>query len=520
MTAGATGPPGDSIRRAARGSALTLVGSGVSAVAAFAITIVVTRLTSPIEAGVFFSATSLFLLATALGRLGTNTGLVYFISRARAQGEPSLARAYMRVALGPVLIFSGITTAGLLVAAAPISRALSPERVQDFTSYITVMAFFVPLAAVANLAMAGTQGLGTMKAYAALEQTARPLLQLGLVAAGLAFIGPGAVPIAWSMAYLPLAVLAWWWWRRLLPPPLMQPAATGLGRPFWRFTAPRGLSAVAQMAMQRLDIILVGALAGLAQAAVYAAATRFLILGQAAARAISLSAQPLLGEALAREDEDDARSVYQVCTTWLVMGAWPLYLVLLGYAPQLLEVFGSSYVTAADALRLLAATMLVATACGMVDMVLNMAGKSLWNLGNVLVAFGLNLSVDLILIPRIGFLGAAIGWSVAILAANLLPLSQIYFSRGLHPFGRPLLVVMGASVVAFAGLPMLASQATGSAVAGLTIGTVAGLVLYVAVLYRLRRALRLRVLIDTVRRRGRGRGSRRREGPTAGGSPS
>ena len=57
----------------------------------------------------------------------------------------------------------------------------------------------------------------------------------------------------------------------------------------------------------------------------------------------------------------------------------------------------------------LAAAMLVATGCGMVDMVLTMAGRTSWNLGNVLLALGVNVGLDLLLIPEHGVLGAAIG---------------------------------------------------------------------------------------------------------------
>ena len=57
--------------------------------------------------------------------------------------------------------------------------------------------------------------------------------------------------------------------------------------PFWRFTAPRALANVAQIALQRVDIVLVAALPGSAAAAIYAVAGRFVVLGQLANQAIS-----------------------------------------------------------------------------------------------------------------------------------------------------------------------------------------------------------------------------------------
>src|SRR5699024_2544277 len=102
---------------------------------------------------------------------------------------------------------------------------------------------------------------------------ARPLLQLVLVGVLLTLLGPGSISWAWSIAYLPTAILAWWWWKRLRDQAAIQvvdPEFRPAG-PFWRFSAPRALAGVAQVAMQRLDIILVGALAGLQAAAIYGA---------------------------------------------------------------------------------------------------------------------------------------------------------------------------------------------------------------------------------------------------------
>ncbi len=263
-----------------------------------------------------------------------------------------------------------------------------------------------------------------MKAFASVDQVARPLMQLGLVVLALAVADADQLAWAWAVAYLPLGAMGWIWWRKLRDRAAtrqVDPTAPVDG-PFWRFTAPRALAGVTQVAMQRLDIILGGALAGLTAAAIYTAATRFLVLGQATARAVSMSVQPLLGETLALRDRDDALTLYQASTGWLVLATWPIYMVLINFGAQILGAFGDGYSDDGQtALLILCSAMLVATACGMVDMVLTMAGRSLWNLTNVLVAFGVNLGVDLVLIPHIGLIGAAIGWACGILVPPPAP---------------------------------------------------------------------------------------------------
>ena len=51
---------------------------------------------------------------------------------------------------------------------------------------------------------------------------------------------------------------------------------------------------------------------------------------------------------------------------------------------------------------ILGLTMLLATACGQVDMVLITTGRSSWSLANGLPPVGVNVGLDLLLIPGTG----------------------------------------------------------------------------------------------------------------------
>jgi O-antigen/teichoic acid export membrane protein len=228
---------------------------------------------------------------------------------------------------------------------------------------------------------------------------------------------------------------------------------------------------VVQIVLQRLDVILVAAIVSPSAAALYAVATRFLVVGQFGSQAITLALQPRLSAALGRHDHGQANSLYQVSTSWLVLLTWPLYLLVIAFPAGMLSIFGHRYTEATDVVVILCATMLVATACGQVDSVLMMAGRSTWNLGNALVALTVDVVIDVILLPRIGIKGAAIGWAAAILVNNLLPLAQVWFSTRLHPFGRGTLIgivitsvavlACAASVRLLVGDTLLAAFAAG-----------------------------------------------------------
>ena len=221
--------------------------------------------------------------------------------------------------------------------------------------------------------------------------------------------------------------------RGLPAPDLAERDGAGNAAGFWRFTVPRGLAALAQITIQRVDIVLVAVLRGPAAAAVYTAATRFLVAGQFGNQAIAMAAQPRLTEMFTVGDRAAANGVYQATTAWLILLTWPLYLLAVAFGPQVIEVFGRSYSAGPRRCVILGLTMLLATGCGQVDMVLVTTGRSSWSLANGLLAVAVNVGLDLALIPAYGITGAAIGWSAAIALTNLLPLAQIAATQRCTP---------------------------------------------------------------------------------------
>ena len=115
------------------------------------------------------------------------------------------------------------------------------------------------------------------------------------------------------------------------------PGRTGwivLAREFWSYTAPRAIARVTQTALKRSDIVLVAALASPAEAALYTAATRFIVLGQLFVQSVQQALSPQLSSLFARGEKQAANSVFQAATLWSMIAAWPLYLVMAGFAPS------------------------------------------------------------------------------------------------------------------------------------------------------------------------------------------
>jgi O-antigen/teichoic acid export membrane protein len=470
--------PSEGAQGVARGGLANMIGSALAAGTGVAVTWIVARSLGADQAGAFFAATAAFVLAGGLAKLGTQTGLVYWPARLRATGRADLLGACLRTGLTPVIAMSLLLAVGMWLAAPAIARTTAHEAasvVGSHTAGLRVLAVFLPLLALTDALLTATRGYRAMRPTVLLDRVLRSALQLLLMAAAgvaalftVTVLGGSALPVfalAWAAPYLPVTVLAAYALKKVYraskPPGVTtrREERRTLRRDFWRFTGPRALASVAQLALQRVDVLLVAALGGLAPAAVYAVAGRFVVLIQFANQGISQSVQPRLAEALATGDRANANNLYQTATGWLVLVTWPISLLVIHLAPVYLTFFGDGYAAGREVVIVLAVAMLVATGCGMVDMVLAMAGRTSWNLVNVLVALGVTIGLDVLLIPRYGALGAAIGLACAMVANNLLPLIQVGRAVGLHPFGRGTRTAALLCLACFGLLPAVAGPA-------------------------------------------------------------
>ncbi|UUW90295.1 polysaccharide biosynthesis C-terminal domain-containing protein [Nocardioides sp. WV_118_6] len=485
------------LRAVARGSAATLAGAVLSTLAGFGLVLVVTRSVTPDTAGRFFAVTAVFLVALAAAGLGTDTGLARFVLR---DDRPEAVRALVRTAAVPVL-----ATAVLLALALglwwPDARALM---------------WALPLAAATDLCLAAVRAHALFRATVLIDRIVRPAVQIAFVAVAILLHLPGAgLAAAWGAAYAVSAVLALGSLRHVVGRG-RRGAGAGAARDdavvgrrdYWRFTAPRAIARIAQVGVQRLDIVLVAWLLSPTDAAVYTVATRFVVFGQLANQAVSSVVQPRFTMILATEADDApalVSRVFGVSTCWSVLLAWPVYLAVAAAPAAYLGWFGASY-TKGEAVVVavvMAAGMLLAVASGPVDTLLLMTGRSGLSLANTLVALALDVGLCLLLVPRIGIAGAAVAWVIAVVVRCVLAVLQLRADIGLRlPVAD--LVLAAALPIGCVGVPvaLLALVAGLSPIGWLVATAVAGLG-YAAVVWRLRTRLAVDVFVTGFRSRRR-----------------
>lgn len=505
-----------SVTRLATGGTFTLAGAFASGGLGFLVTVAITRgLPSVSQAGAFFGALALFNILIRLAQLGAGTGVIRFFALRLATGRAAELRPLLSIATLPVLAFSTMLAVALaLLAELAATTFASAGSVADFAAYVRAFAAFLPAATLLNIMLGASRGFGSMRPTVYLEDLLRPALQLALVALVLTYASD-PVPLSlayWSSTAL-AALLAYRWVRRRIASCGATARTRANWREFWLFSLPRAMSGVFAVLIQQAGVLLLGALATSAQAGIFAAATRYLVLGNAVQGAILKAFQPLVTTAIAIKDRSEARQLFQTATAWTTLLTWPIYLTIAVHAETLLRAFGQGYGEGRAAMVILAVAWLVGTALGPVDAVLVMAGRSSLSMLNLMAALIANLLLSVALIPRFGSAGAALAWLVGILVHNLLPLWQVWRSLQLHPFGRSTLLSLGASTLCFGVLGWLLRSWLGGAFLQFALAGAVAASTYVLILYLLRRSLGLDLLAQSIHQRLAG------QGPGNGGAP-
>ena len=506
-----SGASATQLRHVARGAALGLAGSAFAAAAGFALAVVATRGLETDDAGRFFATTAVFALLVAASTFGTEAGLARFMLRLEARGDVAGVRRAVLWALVPT-----VTVAGALAVALVTQRdhVLATLGVAGSDGHLVVaIAIALPAAVLADVLLASTRGVGRLGPTVVVDRLVRAGLQVAVPGTVLAAGGDLLEATAgWVGAYLvsaPLAALAAVasLRRRAVDGPGSVDSSAGrtprhaaassrgdVGRSFWSFTWPRGVGALAQMGIQKADIVVVALLLTPADAALYAAATRFVPLGQMAVQALQQVLQPRFTAILLLGERGTLADVFRVTTCWSILLAWPLYLVVAIAPTPYLALFGERYTAAAPVVVLMGAAMLVAVATGPIDTLLIMSGRSGLSMINAVAALAVDLVLCLVLVPRWGITGAAAAWAVAVVVRCGLATWQVHLDLEITP-GRGVLRAAALPAASFVPPLLVVSVLAGPDPWAWSLGCLAGLGAYALLLRRHRVELALDVLL-------------------------
>lgn len=505
--------------RMARGGGLNLAGALVTQGTQLLVVAAIAHLTSSAEVGRYAECWALVSLLGLLALAGFRAGLTRFVAVHLADGDAGRLRGTLRLGLGITLAGSTVLAVALYALAPRVAGLFDDPSI---TGGVRLVAVSLVPSAVAEAALSATQGWRTQRDWTVIGRIVDPLarlvLTLVLLVAGLGYVGAmvAVATVPWLTATLALLALR----RHLRGVPAARPIYELGG--IMSFSMVSWLSTLAATGLIWADTLILGAMTGPEEVGVYNVATRLVTLAVFVLPPITATFGPHMAHLYHVGDLDEAARAYGAATRWSLLLSMPAFAALLVFPSDLLRVFGHGYATAAAVTVVLAVGQVVNAAAGPCGIVLNMSGRVWMSLVDNVVVLALNIALNLLLIPRYGIVAAAVAWSLSIVVANALKVTQARRVVGIRAEGAMTGRIVLSSFVAVCG-GLLVVGRLDSWVAELAVGVLVIVVIYVTLVLILGTHPEDRDLVRrTVLRRGRTRVDEGRDatgggpGPTAG----
>jgi O-antigen/teichoic acid export membrane protein len=451
-------PASDDVRFVAREGGVAGVLGLVGAACRYGNMAVLTRVLGKEAYGLFALAGTVISLLAMAANLGLPVSTVQFVASAAGTERWARVRWVLGAALRLVVVSSIAWAAIVLIAAPAGARAIFDKP--QLALPLMGLAVALPLLGIHAVVASGLQGLKEIRAKVILERIAHPVVFSVFLLGGFYFRSIGYVLAAFVITSLVVALLgAAWLARRVRKLPASPPAAdeddagggplpAGTVSELLRFSTPVLFLNLLNYLIFWSDVLVMGMFRASAEVGIYQVASRLGVAVNMPTEALNSSLAPSYAAAHGRGDRAGLTRTFHTSTRWIFTLSALAFLGIAFGGPAILRVFGSDFVAGHAVVGLLAAGQLFSAACGTNGMLLTMTGRPHVNLANALLLGGLNLGLNLVLVPRYGGIGAAASAATSWALVNIARCVEIWFIFRLVPWDRTFLKPLFAFALA------------------------------------------------------------------------
>jgi len=422
-----------------RGSSVLLVGRVLSLAVNFAVQVMTVRYLSKSDYGAFAYALSIVNMGAALAMFGFGKSITRFVPIYQEQ------RDYGRMFGAILLMFSTTLLLGLAVVLAfygfqglmARSFSIDPEAIR----LLLILILLSPVQGLDNLLGGMLAIFASPRAIFFRKHLLGPGLKMIIVL--LLIVGQGNV-YSLAIGYVAgsiFAVVAYaaivihvmgrqGLLRRFATHILQMPA-----REVFSFTMPLLASEMVVAARSSLMVVLLEYFRSTVDVAAFRAAVPVAGLNMVVLETFTFLFMPMASRLFARNDREGINDLYWQTAIWMTIIAFPIFVVTFSLAqPLTLILYEQRYADSAIILTLLSLGYYLNTALGFNSLTLRVYGKVRYLLIVDLISAAASVGLSLVLIPRYGALGAAIGFCATMLVQNIFYQVGLKLSAGIEAF--------------------------------------------------------------------------------------
>ncbi len=435
----------------------------------FGFNLLVARVLDADALGTYALAVAVIQISEVFAIAGLDSGLLRFVSI--NSSDPLRQREVIGSALKTSLFLSLAVALLLLFFSGNIASMLHGSHLLQLT--LCCYAAAIPFNVATMLYGHAIQGFRKLQPKIIATQMVSPLLLLLLT---LLFRYTAGQKAALFFPFALSAAIAFFWIRPylskisgVLPLDIVRAASD---RSMMRYALPFMVVSLLSMMTHWLDVVMLGMLTDTATVGLYHPAARTAGLIRAVLLAFAGIAAPMIASLHTGRESAEIGRIYKMVTRWILGLVVPPVILFMLLPEPVLGVFGTRFTASSNALILLTAASFLQVSFGLSSTVLAMTGYARLSLYNALGALGLQVVLNLLLIPRFGITGAALASLLVFFLLSAVRLSEVFILLKIHPFGyalwKPLAAGLFAAVLLVAArswlltLPVFAAFLAGS----------------------------------------------------------
>ena len=443
-----------------RGSSLLLSGRFLAVGLNFAAQVLIVRYLSTADYGAFAYALSIVAFCETFATLGLKRAITRFVPIYHEKEEYGKVFGTIIMVIGTILLTGLATIVTISLSPQPLDRMLINE--QQPRLLLAILVFLVPVQALDGLLIGLFASFVSPRAIFFRKHVLGPGLKLVVVLllvvwqSDVTFLAYGYLAASAFGVLLYSGVLLRLFRRVGLAGHFRLKTLQLPVREIFSFTIPVLTSDLLVIVMHSVDVLLLGYYHDSSEVAFFRVVLPAAHLNTIVMSSFALLFTPSAARLFAKNDYSGINHLYWRTAVWIAVLSFPVFVVTFSTAQALtVLLYGERYAQSGVILALLSLGYYFNAALGFNGLTLKVLGKLRYIVLINLLAVVVNIAINLLLIPRYGALGAAIGTASTMIAHNILKQAGLRLASGLSIFDRhylPFYLLLAGSALGLFGL--------------------------------------------------------------------
>lgn len=419
------------LKEIVKGGGFTLIGLLISFLISFLIRLFIIRSFTQTEYGIFtLSLTILSIFITVL-LLGLSAGVIRFIAYYRGKKDLKKVKGTIISALH-IGVISGLIGFFLMFFGSGFLSNLFNEP--SLESGLKILAISLPLTIIATLLINSFQGFGNVRPKIFIKDIGsnivRFILVIFVILAGYRLLG---LFVIYAFVSIFLLIGSFVFYKKLRLPKKYKL----LRKKLIIFSLPLLSITISSLILNKFDTLMIGFYMESSFIGLYDGSVVLAQFIPQIFSSIFILYLPISTFLFSRGKNSEIKKIYSTITKWGIIIIFPLFLILFLFPDVVLSfLYGSEYIGGKLVLQILSLGFLVHVLLGPNGSTLIAFGKERLVSSLQVFAIVLNIILNIILIPLMGIVGAAIATASSFILINILYSFFLYKKNKIHPFTK------------------------------------------------------------------------------------